>query len=59
MATDHILMEPHDQHFCKALDNVPTSCWLCDGGLALCKVCGLAEAELDETPDCPGPRRGL
>lgn len=28
------------------------SCPICDGGLSVCKVCGLAEGTL--TTDCPG-----
>ncbi len=32
------------------LDN----CFICDGGLAVCVVCGQAEAELEDK--CPGPR---
>ena len=31
-------------------------CMICDGGLGICKVCGLAECELDETPECPGSK---
>lgn len=49
----HVLMEPSDPHLCaSALDC--GSCWLCDGGLAMCKVCRLSEVELDDTPECPG-----
>lgn len=58
MTTEHILMTPRDPHVCNGQKNVPTSCWLCDGGLAMCKVCGLVESELNVTPDCPGPSRG-
>ncbi len=45
-------MTPDDPHICRE-----GSCWLCDGGLACCKVCGLAERELDEQPECPGTRK--
>lgn len=55
--TQHKLMKPEDPHSCRAKDDVPTSCWLCDGGLACCKVCGMAEADLDDNPECPGPRK--
>ena len=50
----HQLMEPSDPHSCRAKDDVPGSCWLCDGGLACCKVCGLAESQLDDNPECSG-----
>lgn len=53
----HELMEPNDPHSCRRNDNVPTSCWLCDGGLACCKACGMAEAELDDQPECLGVRK--
>ncbi len=49
--TDHILMTPDDHHICR-----DGSCWLCEGGLACCKVCGLAERELDDQPECLGER---
>jgi len=26
--------------------------------LALCKVCGMAEVQLDDCPECPGSRNG-
>jgi hypothetical protein len=51
---EHQIMQPSDPHHCSRDRDVPTPCWLCDGGLSFCKVCGLAEAELDETPVCPG-----
>ena len=50
----HILMLPSDPHVCSGLEDEPRSCWLCDGGLAQCKVCGLAESELDDQPECSG-----
>ena len=53
---EHQIMKASDPHVCSATDNVPTPCWLCDGGLACCKVCGKAEIELDECPECPGAR---
>lgn len=31
-----------------------TNCLICDGGLSICEVCGLAEGEL--TTDCPGEK---
>ena len=49
-------MQPSDPHICAYDREVPGSCWLCDGGLGVCKVCGMAEIELDETPECPGRR---
>jgi len=33
-------------------DGYDDYCAVCDGGLAVCKVCGLAEGEL--TTECPG-----
>lgn len=48
--TDHILKTPAD---CDC--NGEGHCVICDGGLAHCKVCGLGEVQLDETPECPGP----
>ncbi len=48
--TDHILMTPKDPHIHRDWPY----CWLCDGGLACCKVCGLAERELDDQPECVG-----
>jgi hypothetical protein len=30
----------------------PGSCWICDGGLGVCTVCGGAEGSL--TIECPG-----
>ncbi len=50
----HIIMVPSDPHPCGRNNNVPTQCWLCDGGLACCKVCGLVESQLDDQPECPG-----
>ncbi len=47
--TDHILMSPKDPHIHRE-----SYCWLCDGGLACCKVCGLAESQLDDQPECKG-----
>ncbi len=49
--TDHILMTPDDLHICRE-----GYCWLCDGGLDYCKVCGLAARELDDQPECPGEK---
>lgn len=31
-----------------------TACYICEGGLSVCTVCGLAEGAL--TTDCPGYR---
>lgn len=50
----HILMEPGDPHSCRREDNVPGNCWLCDGGLAYCRICKMGEVELDDHPTCPG-----
>ena len=52
----HELMKPSDSHRCSRTFNIPYSCWLCDGGLACCKICGLAEIELDDHPECLGTR---
>ena len=52
---EHDLMEPSDPHNCRQKDDVPSSCWLCDGGLAYCKVCKMAEVQLEDYPECPGP----
>jgi hypothetical protein len=29
---------------------------VCEGGLAVCKVCGKAEVELEDNPECKGIR---
>lgn len=41
---DHVLIKPTDPHS----HNEDSLCAICDGGLAICKLCGKAEAELDE-----------
>ena len=35
----------------------PTRCLVCDGGLAICALCGAAEIELDEPCAGPGGQR--
>lgn len=47
----HQYYKPGD---CPGKLNVPTSCNICDGGLAVCKGCGAYEGGL--TTDCPGIR---
>jgi len=49
---EHILETPADCDCGGQTGNCP----VCVGGLGVCKVCGKAEAELDETPECPGPK---
>lgn len=44
---NHVYIEPKD---CNCGDD--PSCQICQGGLAVCKVCGLLEGGL--TTDCPG-----
>lgn len=50
-------MQPNDPHSCNRKNNIPTSCWLCDGGLGVCKICGLAERELDQQLECLGVKQ--
>ena len=50
MTRQHIIMTPDD---CGC--DGSRACPICDGGLAVCKVCRKAEIELDQCPDCPGP----
>tara|TARA_R100001143_G_scaffold7081_1_gene9354 strand:- start:74573 stop:75145 length:573 start_codon:yes stop_codon:yes gene_type:complete len=55
----HELMTPDDPHDCPhgadpteaAVQDV--TCWLCDGGLAACRICAAVGADLDAP--CPGP----
>lgn len=49
--TEHILKNSED---C-GCDGMSGKCPVCDWGLGVCKICGLAECQLDERPDCPGP----
>lgn len=35
----------------------PTRCLVCDGGLAICALCGAAEIELDKPCTDPGGRQ--
>lgn len=51
---DHKLYYPGDDHHCPARDDVPGSCMICDGGLAICRTCGGAEGSLPT--HCPGVR---
>lgn len=46
----HVFRTPEDCN-CNQLEN-GQSCPVCDGGIAICKVCGLMEGAL--TTDCPG-----
>lgn len=46
----HVFIEPKDCN-CDKYEN-GQSCMVCDGGLAICRVCGLMEGSL--TTDCPG-----
>lgn len=48
----HKYIEPEDCESCQTPSDYPRSCNVCDGGLAICRVCGLAEGCL--TTDCPG-----
>ncbi|CVK18498.1 hypothetical protein [Sporomusa sphaeroides] len=48
---DHQYREPKD---CNC--NGEPGCMVCDGGLSICKVCGLMEGSL--TTDCPGEWSG-
>ncbi len=49
----HQILTPEE---CRARrqHNLDINCPICDGGLSQCKVCGLAEVELDDTPECSG-----
>lgn len=44
---NHVYFQP-----CDCNCNGSCGCPVCDGGLAICRVCGLAEGSL--TTDCPG-----
>ena len=46
----HILMTSEDCDCGGKTDRCP----VCDWGLGQCKVCGKAEIELIDTPECPG-----
>lgn len=48
--TKHIYVEPKDHDHSK--EEYHLGCAICDGGLALCKVCGGAEGCLPS--ECPG-----
>jgi len=41
--SEHVIIQPSDPH----AHNEDSSCAICDGGLAICKLCGAAEIELD------------
>jgi hypothetical protein len=43
----HIFYKPED---CNCIEKI--HCPICEGGLAMCKICKLAEGSL--TTDCPG-----
>lgn len=44
-------MRRHEFHRCN-----DERCFVCDGGLQMCTICGQAEIELER--ECPGPRFG-
>lgn len=50
--TTHVYVEPKDHDHSK--DEYFRSCMICDGGLALCKVCGGIEGALPS--ECPGTK---
>ena len=49
----HVLLTPET---CPCDKQSDISCNVCDGGLAVCSLCGKAEAELDRPCQSPGPR---
>src|ERR1043165_8395065 len=51
---DHVLIKPTDPHS----HSEESLCAICDGGLAVCKICGKAEAELDEPCERRSTRSG-
>ena len=42
--SEHVIIQPSDPH-AHSEDHL---CAICDGGLAICKLCGAAESELEE-----------
>lgn len=51
--SDHVILTPKD---CGCIKDTDYSCPICDGGLAVCAVCGKAEVELDQ-PCTPREKR--
>ncbi len=51
---DHLLMTPVDCN-CDKRDAYLQRCPVCDWGLAVCKICGRTESELDEACSNPTP----
>lgn len=54
---EHKIMTPETCKF-KRIDPVghhAYPCPVCDGGLNVCEVCGMAEADLLDNPECSGP----
>lgn len=54
----HVLQTPETCKFKQAdpVAHESENCYVCDGGLKICAVCGMAEADLLDHPECPGPR---
>lgn len=55
----HVIQTPET---CKFKQTHPITheleqCLVCDGGLKICAVCGMAEADLLDHPECPGPSK--
>lgn len=52
----HKIMTPATcKHKLKDLDShAESECPVCDYGLKICEVCGMAEADLLDNPECPG-----
>lgn len=48
---EHILLTTD---MCGCSGDASRACPVCDGGLAVCSVCGMAEIELEDNPICPG-----
>lgn len=54
---EHKIMTPERCKFKHDFGGFRThpSCPVCDWGLKVCEVCGMAEADLLDNPKCPGP----
>ena len=50
----HILLTPET---CPCEVGRTVVCVVCDGGLDVCAVCGMMEAEIEDQPICPGAEK--
>lgn len=51
---EHILLT---NETCTCNKSSEQNCPVCDGGLGVCAVCGAAECELLDMPECPGHKK--